>query len=44
VAGTQSKLERRVVRVAEAALAERQYVSAIDVLVWHWLACAAAGR
>jgi hypothetical protein len=39
VAGTQSKLERRVVRVAAAALAERQYVTAIDVLVGvGWLA------
>jgi hypothetical protein len=36
--GTASKLQRRVVRAAEAALAERQYVTAIDVLVgvgWH---------
>lgn len=39
MAGTQSKLERRVVRVAETALAERQYVTAIDVLVGiGWLA------
>jgi hypothetical protein len=33
VAGTQSKLEKRVVGVAEAALAEHKYVTAIDVLV-----------
>ncbi len=32
-AGDGSKLERRVVRAAEAALAERQFVTAIDVLV-----------
>jgi hypothetical protein len=33
VAGTRSKLEKRVVNAAEAALAERRYVTAIDVLV-----------
>jgi hypothetical protein len=34
-----SKLERRLVRTAEAALAERHFVSAIDVLVGiGWLA------
>jgi hypothetical protein len=32
-AGIGSKLEQRVVRVAEAALAERKFVTAIDVLV-----------
>ena len=36
---TDGKLEERVVRAAEAALAERRYVSAIDVLVGvGWLA------
>ncbi len=32
-AGNVSKLEQRVVRAAEAALAERKFVTAIDVLV-----------
>jgi hypothetical protein len=31
--GNGSKLERRVIRAAEAALAERKFVTAIDVLV-----------
>jgi len=31
--GTKSKLEQRVVRAAEAAQAERKFVTAIDVLV-----------
>lgn len=39
VAAPDSKMEERVVRAAEAALAERQYVTAIDVLVgMRWLA------
>ena len=33
IAGNGSKLEQRVVRAAEAALAERKFVTAIDVLV-----------
>ncbi|MHB1548260.1 MAG: hypothetical protein ACYCX8_05925, partial [Acidimicrobiales bacterium] len=37
--GNGTKLEQRVVRAAEAALAARQFVSAIDVLVGiGWLA------
>jgi hypothetical protein len=39
VAGTPSKLEKRVVQAGEAALAERKYVTSIDVLVGiGWLA------
>ena len=38
-------LERRVVRAAEAALAERRVVSAVDVLVgMRWLTPAALAR
>ena len=38
-------LEGRVVRAAEAALAERQVVSAVDVLVgMRWLTPAALAR
>jgi hypothetical protein len=40
--GNDGKLERRVVQVAEAALAERKFVTAIDVLVG--LGCLAPRR
>ena len=45
VSDNQSKLEQRVVRAAEAGLAERRFVTAIDVLVGiGWLAPSAVDR
>jgi hypothetical protein len=45
VSDNQRKLEQRIVRAAEAALAERRFVTAVDVLVGvGWLAPSAVDR